>query len=213
MKFVTKHWFDIGAGLTVLVLIYLYQAKDLTNYDYVMWLSLVSLFLHQLEEYKLVGTFPGMLNRVMFKSDIPDRYPLNALTSVYVNVLVGWLSYFFAAIFGQQAIWLGIATMLVSLGNTVAHSTVFNIKGKTYYNAGMATSWLLFAPCIYFFFKTIHTEHLVTFTDYIIGVPVGIFLNVIGIIKLIDWFADKDTKYVFEQKNLLPIDRQKNYNR
>ncbi|MCU0416650.1 MAG: HXXEE domain-containing protein [Cytophagaceae bacterium] len=213
MKFVTKHWFDIGAGLTVLVLIYLYQAKDLTNYDYVMWLSLVSLFLHQLEEYKLVGTFPGMLNRVMFKSDIPDRYPLNALTSVYVNVLVGWLSYFFAAIFGQQAIWLGIATMLVSLGNTVAHSTVFNIKGKTYYNAGMATSWLLFAPCIYFFFITIHTEHLVTLTDYIIGVPVGIFLNVIGIIKLIDWFADKDTKYVFEQKNLLPIDRQKNYNR
>jgi hypothetical protein len=213
MKFITKHWFDIGAGLTVLVLIYLFQAKDLTNYDYVMWLSLVSLFLHQLEEYRLVGTFPGMVNRVMYKSDIPDRYPLNALTSVYVNVLVGWLSYFFAALFGQQAVWLGIATILVSLGNTVAHTTVFNIKGKTFYNAGLATSWLLFAPCIYFFFKTIHAEHLVTLKDYLIGVPVGIVLNVIGILKLIDWFADKDTKYIFEQRNLLPFDRQKNNNR
>jgi hypothetical protein len=212
MKFLTKHWFDIGAGLTVLVLIYLFQAKDLTNYDYVMWLSLVSLFLHQLEEYRLVGTFPGMVNRVMYKSDIPDRYPLNALTSVYVNVLVGWLSYFLAALFGQHAVWLGIATILVSLGNTVAHTIVFNVKGKTFYNAGLATCWLLFAPCIYYFFKTIHTEQLVTLTDYFIGIPLGIVLNVIDILKFIDWFADKDTKYVFDQRNLLPLDRQSNNN-
>ncbi|GAB4336198.1 MAG: HXXEE domain-containing protein [Flammeovirgaceae bacterium] len=182
----------------------------MTTYDYVMWLSLVSLFLHQFEEYRLVGTFPGMVNRVMYKSDIPDRYPLNALTSVYVNVLVGWLTYFLAAIFGQQAVWLGIATILVSLGNTVAHTIVFNIKGKTFYNAGLATSWLLFVPSIYFFFKTIHTERLVTLTDYLVGVPVGIVLNVIGILKLIDWFADKETKYIFEQRNLLLLDRKNN---
>lgn len=149
----------------------------------------------------------------MYKSDLPDRFPLNALTSVYVNVIVGWLSYFLAALLGQNAVWLGIATILVSLGNTVAHTTVFNIKGKTFYNAGLATSWLFFAPCIYFFFKTIHKEHLVSLTDYLIGVPIGIVLNVIGILKLIDWFADKDTKYIFERRNLLPVDRNTNNNR
>lgn len=213
VKFITKHWFDAGAGLSLLVLIYLFQAKDLANYDYVVWLSLVSLFLHQFEEYRLAGTFPGMVNRVMYNSDLPDRYPLNALTSVYVNVVVGWLSYFLAALLGQKAVWLGMATILVSLGNTIAHTTVFNSKGKTFYNAGLATSWLLFAPCIYFFFTTIHKEHLVRLSDYLIGIPLGVVLNVIGILKLIDWLADKETKYIFEQRNVLPIDRKVNNNR
>jgi len=208
LKFISKHWYDVGGGLTTLVLIYLTQAKNLSNYNYIMWLSLTSLFLHQLEEYRIVGTFPGMVNKVMYKSNLPDRYPLNAMTSVYVNVLVGWLFYFFAALFGQNAVWLGIATILVSLGNIVAHTIVFNIKGKTIYNAGLATSWLVFAPCVYFFFTTIHKENLVTVTDYLIGVPLGIVLNVVGILKLIDWFANEQTKYIFDQRNLLPSDRK-----
>jgi len=207
MKFISKHWYDIGGFLAILVLAYVYQAKDLTYYNYVMWLSLVSLFLHQLEEYRIVGTFPGMVNRVMYNSDLPDRYPLNAKTAVYVNVLVGWLFYFLAALLGQNAIWLGIATIVVSIGNTVAHTTVFNIKGKTIYNAGLATSWLLFVPCIYLFFTTIHHENLVTVTDYLIGVPLGLLLNFVGIMKLIEWCSDKETTYVFEQRNLLKNDR------
>jgi len=207
MKFISKHWYDIGGFLAILVLAYVYQAKDLTYYNYVMWLSLVSLFLHQLEEYRIVGTFPGMVNRVMYNSDLPDRYPLNTKTAVYVNVLVGWLFYFLAALLGQNAIWLGIATIVVSIGNTVAHTTVFNIKGKTIYNAGLATSWLLFVPCIYFFFTTIHHENLVTVTDYLIGVPLGLLLNFVGIMKLIEWCSDKQTTYVFEQRNLLKNDR------
>ncbi len=207
MKFISKHWYDIGGFLAILVLAYIYQAKDLTYYNYVMWLSLVSLFLHQLEEYRIVGTFPGMVNRVMYNSDLPDRYPLNAKTAVYVNVLVGWLFYFLAALLGQNAIWLGIATIVVSIGNTVAHTTVFNIKGKTIYNAGLATSWLLFVPCIYLFFTTIHHENLVTVTDYLIGVPLGLLLNFVGIMKLIEWCSDKETTYVFEQRNLLKNDR------
>lgn len=210
MKFISKHWYDIGAVLTILVLVYLFQAKDLTKYDYLMWLSLVSLFLHQLEEYRIVGTFPGMVNRIMYNSDLPDRYPLNAKTAVYVNVLVGWFSYFLAALCGQKAIWLGIATILISLGNIFGHTILFNIKGKTLYNAGLATCWLFFAPCVYFFFMTIHKDNLVTVTDYLIGIPLGIVLNVVGILKFIDWFADKETDYIFSQRNLLPIDRKAN---
>lgn len=210
MKLLSRHWYDIGGVLAGFTILYLFQANSLTTYDYVMWLSLTSLFLHQLEEYRIVGTFPGMVNRVMYNSNLPDRYPLNAKTSIYVNVLVGWLPYFSAALLGQHAVWLGIATILVSVGNTIAHTTIFNIKGKTFYNAGLATCWLLFAPCIYFFFLTIHNENLVTVKDYLIGIPLGIGLNVIGILKLIDWFADKETDYIFPQRNLLPKDRKAN---
>lgn len=212
MNFIRKHWYDIGGLLAILVTIYITQAKNLTAYNYITWLSLISLFLHQLEEYRIVGTFPGMVNRVMYNSEFPDRYPLNTNTSVYVNVYIGWTFYFLAAIIGEKAIWLGIATILVSLGNTIAHTIVFNIKGKTHYNAGLATSWLFFVPCIYFFFMTIHKENLVTAWDYLTGIPLGIILNVVGILKLIEWFADKDTTYIFEQRNLLPEDR-KTYNK
>jgi len=209
MNTLRKHWYDIGGVLSVLVLGLVFRNfKTLSPYQLLMWLSLVSLFFHQLEEYRIAGTFPGMVNIAMYKSDMPDRYPLNTNTSLYVNVIVGWLFYFLAAVFAERAIWLGLATIVVSIGNTIAHTTVFNIKGKTLYNAGLATSWLLFVPCIYFFFSIVYADRLITMTDYLIGVPLGIALNVIGIIKLIDWMADKNTTYIFEQRNLLSKDRQ-----
>ncbi len=74
--------------------------------------------------------------------------------------------YFLAALFAERALWLGLATIMVSLGNTVAHTTVFNIKGKTIYNAGLATSWLFFVPCLYFFFDIIYSYNLVETKDF-----------------------------------------------
>lgn len=209
MNTLRKHWFDIGGVLAVLVLGFiLIKYETLSRYELLMWLSLVSLFFHQLEEYRIAGTFPGMINTAMYKSDMPDRYPLNTNTSLIVNVVVGWLFYFLAAAFAEKAVWLGLATIIVSLGNTISHTTVFNIKGKTLYNAGLVTSWLLFVPRIYFFFPIVYADRLITTTDYVMGIPLGAALNVVGIIKLIDWMADKNTNYIFEQRNLLPRDRK-----
>ena len=211
MNLLRKYWYDLGAFLSVVVFVYVFISHhNLTNYQTLMWLSLGSLFLHQLEEYRIVGTFPGMVNTVMYNSNMPDRYPLNTNTAFYINVVIGWTSYFFAAILAERAIWLGIATILVSVGNIIAHTIVFNFKGKTFYNAGLATSLLLFVPCFYFFFSTIHTNQLATKTDYCIGIALGITLNVVGILKLIDWMADKNTTYIFDDRNLLPSDRKKN---
>lgn len=210
MQFLRKHWYDLAGILAFITLVGLYFFyHNLSDYQILMWLSLISLFLHQLEEYRIVGTFPGMINKVIFHSDLPDRYPLNTNTAFYVNVVVGWGVYLLAALCGEKAVWLGIATMMVSLGNTVVHTTLFNIKGKTLYNAGLATCWLLFVPCMYFFAVFLYHQHLVTLTDYLIGIPLGIILNVVGILKLIDWMADRNTPYIFEQRHLLPKDRGK----
>lgn len=209
MNLFRKHWFDIGGVLSIFIIIFVFSDHSLSLYQKTAWLSLVFLCFHQLEEYRIAGTFPGMVNRVMYNSPLPDRYPLNARTAVYVNVYFGWLAYAFAAILGERAVWLGIATMLVSLGNAIAHTIVFNIKGKTIYNAGLITTWIFFLPCICYFFYIITVEHLATAVDYVIGIPLGIAFNVLGIIKLIDWFADKNSPYIFEQRNLLPQDRRK----
>jgi Protein of unknown function with HXXEE motif len=208
MNFLRKHWYDLGAFLSVVVFIYVFISyHNLTDYQILMWLSLVSLFLHQLEEYRIAGTFPGMVNTVMYNSKMPDRYPLNTNTAFYVNVVIGWTLYFLAAILAERTIWLGIATILVSAGNVIAHTIVFNLKGKTIYNAGLATSLLLFVPCLYFFISIIHTNHLATNTDHCVGIILGIILNVVGILKLIDWMADKDTVHIFDKRNLLAKDR------
>ncbi|MEO9257175.1 MAG: HXXEE domain-containing protein [Crocinitomicaceae bacterium] len=204
MNFLRKHWYDLGGILAIILIGYVFFNYQLmSDYQIVMWISLISLFFHQLEEYRVVGTFPGMINSVMFKSETPDRFPLNTNTAFYINVFLGWGVYFLAAVFAEKAIWLGITSILVSVGNTIAHTFLFNIKGKTFYNAGMLTTWFLFVPVIYFFFHIIHSEHLVTATDYWIGIPLGVVLNYVGILKVIDWASDKNTPYIFEKRNML----------
>lgn len=208
MNFFRNHWYDVGGILGIITILFLYfDFGEFSNYQHLMWFSLVTLFLHQLEEYRIVGTFPGMINHHLFKSDIPNRFPLNPNTAMIINVYVGWGTYLLAAIGGTHTIWLGMATILISLGNIIAHTFFFNIKSKTFFNAGLATSWLFFAPCVFYFFYLIHHENVVSIGDYIIGIPLGIILNIFGVLKPITWLADRNTKYRFKESQLLPCDR------
>ena len=203
MNFMRLHWFDVGLVLAFVTGIAV-LSTNVTPLSLVLWLSLISLFLHQFEEYRYPGYFPGMMNTVMFSSKQPDRYPLNTNTSFIVNVYIGWLSYLLAAVFAEKVIWLGIATILVSVGNFIAHTFLFNIKGRTFYNPGMFTAILLFVPVSsYFGYLTIQ-GHLATSLDWVVGVIFGIVLNVVGILKMIDWLKDENTEYVFPERFLMP---------
>lgn len=204
MNFMRLHWFDMGLAFAFITggIVFLSHLPPLSL---LLWVSLISLFLHQFEEYRYPGYFPGMLNTVMFASKQPDRYPLNTNTALIVNVFTGWLFYFLAAVFAEKALWLGIATILVSVGNFFAHTFLFNIKGKTLYNPGMLTAIILFAPIVvYFFGGLLIQSNLATLTDWVLGIVLGIILNFIGILKLIDWLKNENTKYIFPKRFLLP---------
>lgn len=204
MKFLRNHWYDMGGFFLVIVLVNIFTSlSSLSNYQLILWVSLASLFFHQLEEYRIVGTFPGMLNKVIFKSAGPDRFPLNKNTSFVINVFVGWMVYFLAALFAEKAVWLGIASILISSGNILAHTFLFNLKGKTLYNAGLVTCWLFFAPIVYFFFFIVISNNLATRNDYLIGIILGLFLNTAGVFGIIRLTADKNTSYIFPARNLL----------
>lgn len=203
MKFMRLHWFDVGFALAIITGVFTSVMK-FNPLSLLLWISLISLFLHQFEEYRYPGYFPGMMNTVMFSSKQPDRYPLNTNTALIINIFVGWLSYFLAAVFGEKALWLGIATILVSVGNFIAHTFLFNIKGKTRYNPGMLTAILLFAPIAGYFFYLLIQGNLATPTDWIVGIILGLALNFIGVLKLIDWLKDKNTKHIFPKRFLLP---------
>ncbi len=166
------------------------------------------MFIHQFEEYRYPGYFPGMMNSALFSSQEPDRYPLNPNTALIVNVTVGWLFYFLAALFGEKALWLGIATILVSTGNVFVHTFLFNIKGKTFYNPGMVTADILFLPIAVYFFILVFQGRLASPVDWIVGIALGIALNYFGILKMVDWLKDKNTAYIFPRRFLPPNLRQ-----
>ena len=201
MNFLRYHWFDLAIVLAIILTIALYLTQP-TGMTLLLWLSLGSLFLHQIEEWRYPGYFPGMVNTAMFHSDIPDRYPLNANSGMIVNVFFGWGSYLLAALFWRQAIWLAFVSIMVSIGNIVAHTLIFNIKGKTFYNPGLITSWLFFAPITYFFFQIVISEHLATPFDWGIGIGLGVLLNYFCVYKMILWLANRNTPYVFPQRFL-----------
>lgn len=183
--------------------------KDFTTVQLILLISLVTLFLHQFEEYRYPGYFPGMLNSSVYESDLPDRYPINTQTSLVINVYLGWIFYFLAVVLANRYIWLGIGTMLISLGNFFAHTFFFNIKGKTWYNPGMATAIVLFLPVSLWFVKVLLSTHLATSKDWIAGIVIGALLNFFAIIKPIDWMANRATPFIFKNRQLRPADRSR----
>jgi hypothetical protein len=138
------------------------------------------------------------MNHAMFSSQEPDRFPLNANTALIINVTVGWLSYFLAAFFGVKILWLGMATILVSLGNFIAHTILFNVKGKTFYSPGMITADLFFLPITIWFFILVIQGNLGRPIDWVLGLLLGILFNYVGVFKLIDWLKNKETPYIFD---------------
>ncbi|MGA2503411.1 MAG: HXXEE domain-containing protein [Anaerolineales bacterium] len=208
MNFLRQHWFDLGIVIGLIVGFFLVFHPP-SPISILLWISLISLFLHQFEEYRYPGYFPGMMNTVMFSSQQPDRYPLNPNTALIINILVGWLFYFLAALFGERAVWLGIATMLVSAGNFIAHTFLFNIKGKTFYNPGMLTADIVFLPIAIYFFVVVLHGNLATPLDWGLGIVLGIALNYLGILKMIDLLKDANSMYIFP-KRFLPPESKKN---
>lgn len=207
MNFLRLHWFDIGLGLAIAVGGFVLFTRP-AGLSLLLWLSLITLFLHQAEEYRYPGYFPGMMNTVMFSSRQPDRYPLNPQTALIINVLVGWLSYFLAAVFAEKAIWLGIATILVSARNFIAHTFLFNFKGKTRYNPEMLTADLLFLPITVIFFILVIQDGLAAPLDWACGIVLGVILNYAGILKMIDLLKNENTHFIFPQHFLLPGSRK-----
>lgn len=203
MKFLRLHWFDVGIIFAVIVAGRL-PVSGVQGVKLILWLNLISLFLHQFEEYRYPGYFPGMLNTILFSSRQPDRYPLNTNSSFVINVALGWTIYLMAAMFAGKAIWLGIAAFSVSVGNVLAHAFLFNIRGRTFYNPGLFTSVVLFLPLAAFFFYSLVKFGIAEPADWAAGIVLGAILNYVGIFKTIEWMKDPLTTYIFPKRCILP---------
>ena len=204
-----RHWFDVGGVFGVVLLVWLsIDGSSLDTITVLLWVSLLTLFAHQLEEWRWPGWFPGMLNVVLFRSTDPWRFPLNIRSGLAVNVGVGWVGYTLAALLGERALWLAFGRILVSLGNCILHLIVLPIRGRMLYNPGMATSLLMFLPVIIWF--VIEAWPLMSTADKVLGLILGLLLNVVGVIGLIR-VMENPTAPQFEERQVEPAIRFQRY--
>ena len=199
MDYFRNRWYLVGFCLAVYGIIFLIVWHAyLSDLRVLLTISLITLFFHQFEEYHFPGYFPRMVNTTIYKSKLPNRFPLNSNTAWIINVWVGWLLYAVAIIFADKAMWLATATIVVSAGNVLAHTLFFNVKGKTIYNPGMLTALVLFLPVVIYYFIFISQHNLLHLNTLLFGVALGIVINYFGVLKLITLLANKKTHYVFK---------------
>ncbi len=188
-------WFDVGVVIgAVLVVLWLLIRPDFSTVQLILWVSLLTLFLHQFEEWRWPGWFAGMLNIGLFRSDDPSRYPLNPTSGMVVNVVVGWGGYVLAALLWSHALWLGVATLMVSIGNCVFHLVFMPLRLRIAYNPGMLTSLVLFIPTVVWFFAESSNQGLLTGGDLLIGIPLGLVLNAAGVVGVIELLKRHDAE-------------------
>ena len=70
------------------------------------------------------------------------------------------------------------------------------------------TALFLFLPIVVYFIFLVIQNKLATPLDWGLGIVLGITLNYIGILKLIDWLKDENTSYIFPKRSLLPQSRK-----
>ncbi|MBY0346739.1 MAG: HXXEE domain-containing protein [Hydrotalea flava] len=200
LEFFRRKWFDVGAVLSVVVLKGIFmEINKISDVTLAIWVGFASLLLHQFEEYHWPGYFPQMINKVLYKSKLPDSYPLNPNSAFIMDVGVQWTTFIIAGFLSISAVWLGIAVMLFLFGNFIMHTFYYNIKAKTKYNPGMVTGIVFLMPVSIFYFWALISEHAAGVWDYVIGLPLGLIFIFVNFVKLIDWMKNKNVHFKFRK--------------
>lgn len=209
MRWYLRHWYDVGmlvalVALTCGVLIHLEVLQQ------ILLLSFVVLLLHEYEEYHWPGGIPTFMNEVMRPGGEPDRYPLNQLNSMVINVIAAY-PFYALPIFFPHLIWLGLAPILFGFLEVLLHGVAGAIKAKALYNPGLFTvvPWLILGI---WYLGQVNSEGLITAGDWLIGVGyliawVVIFLALITYV----WLADRNSPFVFAPEEMSRFERYRQF--
>ncbi|MGW8566683.1 HXXEE domain-containing protein [Isoptericola sp. NPDC055881] len=210
MGLIRRHWYDFGLVIALAILAVQAIAAPFEGVQLILLLNLVVLLLHEVEEYRLPGGEPWILNEVVnAKGDRPERYPLNQNGAAIGNILF-WV-FFAVPVFFPDQIWLAIVPILMGcVGQLVVHGVQTNLKLKTWYNPGLATVVFGFIPVGIWYFVTVYSAGGIAWTQWLLGLayglPVMIFLFVVlgfGIL------ADKNSPYPFTRDEMSRWGREK----
>lgn len=177
-------WQSIGGLLAPVILIILiiqkYTDPHLNLYQWLMWLHVSILFIHEYEEYVISPNgFKKFANTHTLISLNPPQEdtPVND-EMIFVINLIGWIWAIAGALLAQIAPWIGAGFLVLQiLINCLTHPVIFQLRRKGY-NPGLATTLGILIPYITFVFWYIVTNNLFTTTDWILTFVLGIGVSV-----------------------------------
>jgi hypothetical protein len=199
MRFINRHWYNIGGVVAIGTSTFLvFSWNTLDMLVRLQLLSFIAILVHQFEEYGWPGGGPAIMNRVIRKSDRPDRYPLNQFSAMLGNVLITYTVYLIPVFF-PNVIWLGLMPMLFGFGQFPAHAIVGNLKLKSFYNPGLAAVLFLHIPVGIYYIYYVVSNGLASRLDWVIAIVY--LLIVLGLFGVLTYkvLPNRDSKYPFDK--------------
>ncbi|MCM1049717.1 MAG: HXXEE domain-containing protein [Clostridiales bacterium] len=203
MSFLRRKWWYVCLAFAIISgIVGVFVWKDLAFLQKLALLNFITLLLHEFEEYGWPGGGQAVANTLRPGDIIPDRYPLNQMNAMVGNLFFV-LVFYPLPIFFPNVIWLGVAPVVFGLMQVLAHGIITNVRMKSPYNPGMASSVLGHLPIGVLWIGYVTVNHLATGKDWAIGlcyliVGFGIAYAVL-VYKLM---ADKHTKYPFSSEEM-----------
>lgn len=212
MKFIRNNWFRIGLIVFVALAFYMiFWGNDaLSDTQKILMASLMILPLHQFEEYVMPGGGLVVINLAFYGEKVLYRnYPGNWNSIMIVN-LSAYIFYILALVF-PEALWLGIATMLFNLFQVLGHGFEMNIKLKTWYNPGLATSLFLFLPISVYYLYFVTHNCSVTGKDWLCAVGLLALIMVCTIILPVQGLKKKDSPYKIPEWQIQQLEKVREF--
>lgn len=179
-KKINNVWQLLGGGvlapaiITILLLLW-YSDPGINRYQWLLWLHLPLLMLHEFEEYVLPGGFKEFINTKTFVAPVPpvEDVPANELYVFAVNMGF-WLWIILGALLANIAPWVGFVPVLLQiLINNFTHTFAFQGKQRGY-NPGLVTTILILMPYCTLVIGYIILASVFTPLDWLLGVASGL---------------------------------------
>ena len=198
------NWFNVGAVLAVVIAGFLALShRRLSRPRLFSALNLAALMVHQFEEYGFPGYFPGMLNGGVFKSDKPDRYPLNTNSALVVNAVAGYPFYVLAVLFPKRRS-LGLAPALFGFAQAVFHGIVPPLRAKALYGPGFLAAFFLHVPIGIDYIRAVGSERPLERGELARAAAYTAAFGALGIGAPLWLLRDEESPYRFTERQVGP---------
>lgn len=157
----------------ILLVVLIYYRTSMSQYQFLLWLHLPFLMMHEIEEYVMSPlSFKEFFNlKTPFGSKTDPNYPLDEGYVFQVNILIAWPVVILGAALANIAPWIGFSMMLFELSiNNIMHTILFQ-TGKPKYNPGLITNSVLLLPLATVTFIT--ALGFFTWYDWVLSVVLG----------------------------------------
>lgn len=184
-KKINNTWQLLGGGvlapamITILLLLW-FTDPALNRYQWLLWLHLPLLMIHEHEEYVLPGGFKEFANTKTPFALVPpvEDVPLNEPYLFAVN-MGAWLWIILGALLANIAPWVGLGPVIFQLLiNNFTHTFAFQGKQRGY-NPGLVTTIVILVPYCTLVIGYLVLARVFTPLDWLLGIASGLAIPAI----------------------------------